>query len=267
MPGKLTQQVSGFTLALVGDSRNESDFIPQIRQSSRIPPQLALSIYRNNTRGARIQSLEVIYPACRNILGEDTFRSLAKACVDADKHGATDLNRYGEAFSPHLAACLDEGRLPPEYSYLPDLARLEYLVHSACYADPQPVFDFESFGQAVVNEAPIGFQLNPSLGLLASDYPVDDIWRLNQPHSADSLSGDDIQAISERRHLLVIRDGYLPLVTTVSCYEYDLLDAFENGTTLQDAIEDIHGDIDSVLPKLIANQWITAHFTGQVCDD
>ena len=267
MPGKLTQQVTGFTLALVGDLRDESDFIPHIKQSSKISPQLALSIYRNNTRGVRIHSLEVIYPACRNILGEDTFRSLAKACVDADRHGATDLNRYGGAFSPHLAACLDEDRLPLDYAYLPDLARLEYRVHAACYADPQPEFDFESFGHAFVNDAPISFKLNPSLGLLASDYPVDDIWRLNQPHSSEPQPGHPIQSITERRYLLVVRVGYLPLVTAVNPYEYELLDTFAKGITLQDAIESIHGDIDVVLPKLIANQWITAHFIGQYCDD
>lgn len=266
MPGKLIQQISGFTHALIREADHKTDFIPHIKRNARIPPQLALSIYRNNTRGTRIASLEVIYPACRTILGDDTFRAIASDCVTADTAGAADLNRYGRAFDRHLDTILGDGRLPSEYAYLPDLARLEFMIHAACYADPEPEFDFKGFEQGVQQGEEIRFRINPSLGLLATAYPVDEIWRLNQPRSTGPEPGRTIPAIAGKRYLLVLRNEYRPLVTSVSRTEYRLLQAFAANRTLQDAIEHVDGDIDVALPKLIANKYITAAVIGNPGD-
>jgi hypothetical protein len=247
------------THALAGQAQDERDIIPAIKKSSKISPQLALDIYSNNTRGARINALEAIYPACRNILGDDTFRSIASAYVNADAVGASDLNRYGNAFSQHMDSIVGTGRLPEEYSYLADLARLEFMVNAAYYADPEPEFDFELFEQRVLNGEQINFQLNPSLGLLASVYPIHQIWLHNRPELNTRQHSHAIRAITDTQYVLVFRDEYIPVVVSVKAHEYQLLEAFANKHSLQDAVEHIGCDIDVALPKLIANKWITGH--------
>jgi len=48
----------------------------------------------------------------------------------------------------------------------------------------------------------------------------------------------------------------------VSGHEYQLLEAFADNHTLQNVIEHINCDIDTMLPKLIANKWITGMTAG-----
>jgi hypothetical protein len=262
MLSTLEQHVSMLTHALAGKAQDERGIIPGIKKSSRISPQRALDIYRNNTRGARINALEAIYPACRNILGDDTFRSIASAYVNADTVGVSDLNRYGKAFSQHMDSLLDTGRLPDDYSYLADLARLEFMVHAAYYADPELEFDFELFEQRVLHGEQVGFQLNPSLGLLASAYPIHQIWLHNRPEFNTRPHSHAIRAITDTQYVLIYRDEYIPVVVSVKAHEYQLLEAFANEHSLQDVVEHIDCDIDSVLPGLIVNRWITGITAG-----
>jgi len=266
MLSTLEHHVSVLTHALAVQAQDERGIIPEIKKSSRISPQLALEIYRNNTRGARINALEAIYPACKNILGDDTFRSIARAYVNADAVGASDLNRYGKAFSQHMDSILDTGRLPDDYSYLADLARLEFMVNAAYYADPEPEFDFEVFEQRVLNGEQVCFQLSPSLGLLASAYPIHKIWQHNHPEFNTMQQSHDIRAITDTQYLLVYRDEYIPVVASVNIHQYQLLEAFANKHSLQDVVEHIDCDIDVMLPRLIANKWITGITAGKRCN-
>ena len=257
----LAQHLSEFTRALTANSPGgEDEFVPRIKSSSRISPQLALEIYRNNTRGSRTKAMEMIYPACKRILGSDTFQAVASGYVIEDSIGAADLNHYGETFRQYLGALVDAGRLADDYAYLPDLASLEFKFHAAYYADPDPVFDFERFEQKVKNGEPIYLQLSASLGMLASLYPLYQIWLHNHPglETANNKgnSEHDVEAITTSQYLLIHRDEYIPAVTPASVDEYRLLEAMDSNQSLQAVLDRIDCDINVVLPKLIANKYI-----------
>lgn len=260
MSTALAQQLSEFTRALTANPHDHDEFMTRLTNSSRISPQLAFDIYRNNTRGARIKALEMVYPACKSILGNDTFQPVARGYVIEDSVGVADLNHYGEAFSRYLGGLIDVGRLADEYAYLQDLARLEFKFHAACYADADPVFDFELFEHKVANGEPVYLQLSASLGMLDSRYPIYQIWLHNRPRQETtknkSRSGHDIQAITAKQYLLLHREEYIPVVSPVSELEYRLLEAFDNNQSLQAVLGQIEGDIDVVLPGLIANKYI-----------
>ncbi len=263
MPTDLEQHISEFTLALTGNPRDgEYEILPKITGSSRISPQLALEIYRNNTRGTRTNALEVIYPACKSILGSDTFHSIAREFVVADSIGMSDLNLYGETFNHHLGVILDTGRLPEEYAYLQDLASLEFKYHAAYYADSDPVFDFDLFEQKVKSGQQVYLRVSSSLELLASQYPVFEIWLQNRPvletKRYKSQIGHNVQAITARQYLLVFRQNDTPAVVSISDQEYRLLEAFVNNQSLQTIVDRIDCDIDVLLPGLITNKWIVA---------
>jgi len=260
MSTDLAQHLAEFTLALT-DNVYFGDYEIMLRRvnSSRISPQLALEIYKNNTRGARIKSLEMIYPACKSILGHDTFQSIARKYVIEDTIGVADLNRYGETFGQHLGDLVDTGRLPDEYAYLQDLASLEFKFHAAYYADSDPVFDFELLEQKVKKGEQVYLQLSASLGMLASRYPVYEIWLHNQPGLKTTNIGKgkhNVQAITDTQYLLLRREEYTPVVSPVSDREYRLLEAFDNNQSLQTVLDQIDCDIDAVLPGLIANKCI-----------
>jgi hypothetical protein len=261
MQTDLKQHISEFTLALTGNPQDdEYGVIPKITASSRISPQLALEIYRNNTRGARINALELIYPACKSILGDDTFRSIAREFVITDTIGTSDLNQYGETFNHYLGVILDTGRLPDEYAYLQNLASLEFKYHAAYYADSDPDFDFELFERKIKSGQQLYLRLSSSVGLLSSLFPLYEIWLQNRPALATKRNKSqirhDVQTITDRQYLLVFRHNSMPVVVSISEYEYRLLDAFNNNHSLQSVVDRIDCDIDVLLPRLIEKKWV-----------
>lgn len=252
----LQQHVAEFSSVLIDPSLEEKKlFINKIKDSSKISPQLAIDIYKNNTRGARVNALKAIYPACKNILGDDIFHAIAKEFVNADVIGSSDLNDYGVAFDQHLMSILKAGRLPEQYHYFPDLARLELLVHAAYYANDDPIFDFELFESSVQKGKQIFFRMSDSLGLLAFQTPVYEIWKNN--YKPESFGGSSVQSISKTQYLLIHREENIPLVVIINDYEYRMLDAFINNQSLQTVIDTIECDVDVILPMLIAKRWVT----------
>mgnify|MGYP001819559854 FL=1 len=260
MSSSLHTHLNELTQALIDHPQAGDDgILNKISRASRISPDLALEIYRNNTRAARVRALEIVYPACQSILGENTFRSIANGYVTADVKGASDLNRYGEAFDKYLGVIIETGRLPAGYVYLQDLARLEYRYHAAYYADADPLFDFGLFERRVKSGGQVYFQLSASIGLLDTQYPVYEIWQLNravQDARRSVAKNHEVQAVSEMQYLLVHRESDKPVVTPIGDRQYRLLEAIGNHRSLQSVIEHIVDDIEVLVPGMIANRWI-----------
>jgi len=248
----LQQHQSEFTSALISQQDDGNDFASKINKSSKIDPQRALDIYRNNTYGARIDALALVYPVCNIILGNEVFRSIAREYVLSGNDTESDLNHYGELFNRHFQLLLNTGRLAEGYMYLSDLAKLEFIIHRAYYADNDPDFNFQLFEQKINNEESFYLKISVSLGLVKSAYPVYEIWLKNKNHQATK----DIYAIEETQYLLVHRDSYKLVVIPVERYEYVLLDACINEVLFQDIVESSEYNIDVILPKLITNKWI-----------
>ncbi len=252
----LQQHIAQFAAVLARPTWEEKKaFVKKIKPSSKISPQLALDIYKNNTRGSRVNALAAIYPACKNILGDEVFHSMAKTFVDADVFGTADLNNYGADFSSHLASIINAGRLTQAYHYLADLARLEFLFHAAYYADDDPVFDFALFENRIKKEQPVFFRLSESLAVLAFQTPIYEIW-MNNYQQLD-VSCNSVRATSKTQYLLIHRGENTPMVQVINDGEYQLLHAFVKHQSLQEVIDTIDCDVDVILPMLIANRWIT----------
>ena len=253
MLNALQQHQSELPRALIRQQGVYEKFSRKIKFSSKISPQLALDIYRNNTGGARASALEIIYPVCKKIVGESVFRLITKEYIIADTVGSGDLNHYGKIFNQHLKRLLRSGRLPEEYAYLSDLARLEYIIHAAYYADDDTEFDFKLFAQKVNKDKPVYFKTSASLGLLKSEYPIYEIWLNNQKQQGY----ENVNAIKNTQYLLVHRKKFKPVVNPVNKNEYLLIDAFINNFSFQQIIENFEFNIDVVLPKLIKNKWLS----------
>ena len=253
MADKLQQYEAEFTAAIAYETTGvESGLRQKIKPSSRLPAQLALDIYRNNTRGARVNALEQIYPICARILGTSTFRAIARDYTAADTRGSADLNTYGEGFCHHLARLHTEGRLADDFIYLSDLAVLEYKFHRAYFVDDDPEFGFFEFEHSVQNGAMIYFRLSQALSLLSSKFPLYQIWRSNHEHH----KSDNVNAIGGVQYLVVYRDDFRPAIATVEPCEYRLLDAIAEKTSLQQLIDETACPVDQLLPKMIAQKWI-----------
>ena len=250
----LPQYESEFVAALSGGTAEQHHtFLSKINKKSRISPQLAVEIYSNNTRGARVAALEQIYPACASVVGSKVFRAIAREFVAKDKYGSADLNNYGGAFHRHLQQLLSDERLPQDVIYLADLARLEFLLHQAYYADDDPSFDFNEFEQMINDGIDIRFHTSYALGLIASGYPLHLIWMANVSQQCSSR----INAINGTQCLVVHRDRFTPRIEMVDHCTYSTLAAILAACSLQQLVERCDCDITRILPDLIRRRWIT----------
>jgi len=118
------------------------------------------------------------YPVVVRLVGDGFFAYAADAFVRRHPPGSPCLFEYGAGFSEFLAA------FPPcrDLVYLPDVARLEWAMHAALHAEDTRAADLEGLRQISPDSlGSVTLRLDPSLTLLSSPWPVEGIWRANQP--------------------------------------------------------------------------------------
>jgi hypothetical protein len=148
---------------------------------------------------ARIRhALAEAYGAIRRVAGERAFTELARGY--AERHPSRDYNL--SLAGRHLPEFLEGWPLTATLPFLPDLARLEWLVRQAFHAFEEPPLDPRRFAQLPLEDwgrARLVFQ--PSVGLIRSAWPILDIWAARtQPRSAV-----DIDLVHRPQRVLVFR--------------------------------------------------------------
>ena len=229
-----------------------------IRENGRIPLELALHIYGNNVFGACIKSLAASYPACFRILGEACFNNIAHRFIEHTPAVQPDLNHYGATFSDFLYEWTQSQAAFSDFRYLGDLARLEWLCHTAYYAEDDPQFDFRTLAKTSQDaQEACCFQLGHSVGLLQSDYPV---MALRETNLSDNET-TEVQAVELPEHLVVSRPVFQTRVVRIDAHTFAVLAACQKGMTLGHitGTHQAHTRMTpKILPKLIQCGWITA---------
>jgi hypothetical protein len=200
------------------------------------------------------------YPVVAKIVGAEFFEGLAREYLKLYPSRSGDLNEYGGELAQFVAEFSHTRDLP----YLPDIARLEWLVHRAHYAaDTQP-FDATKLA-AIDADAWSGLRpmLAPACGLLASRWPLARLWEVHQ----DDYVGEftvDLDAGPSR--VLVRRPRYRVEVVTVSAGENLFLQSALRGDTVAAALAaafecDAEFDFTKALAAWVATGVITGFAT------
>lgn len=229
-----------------------------IAAGAKLAPGQRVAVYRDSSRRARERALEAIYPVCRQVLGPQCFAGLAASYVDAYPSKAGDLNVYGAGFAMHLQAQARAHDRLAEISYLPDLARLEWHWHAVYYAPNDPSFDAAGFSALAAEGRAerARFRLSGALRLLASNFPVRDIWQRHR-------DGNDTSAVAmgDGDRLAIRRIGFRPNVEAVETDTFRLLSALSQGTDLGTIAAD--GLAVEQIPRLIEERWIAGFTAGE----
>lgn len=201
-----------------------------------IPPALAdlvlpaglsvaqrLAVHRNNVLSSLTGALREVYPVICRLVGEDFFAAAARSFILGAPPGEARLSHYGGDFVAFLGAYPAAASLP----YLADVARLEWAVNEAFYAaDVASLDPARLAGLAPEQSAALRFVLHPSCRLVASPYPIEPIWRANQP---DSDTGDAIDLDSGGCRLLVRRHEFDVLFAPLDAGGFALLASLASG--------------------------------------
>ena len=135
-----------------------------------------LAIHRHHVAQSLTRALESTFPVVVRLVDPRFFRYAADRFVRSHPPVGPCLFEYGAAFPAFLAAFEPARAL----AYLPDVARLEWAMNAALHAP-----DVEPLAPCALDvSTPVG--LHPSMALVASGWPIDAIWRANQP------GGDDV---------------------------------------------------------------------------
>jgi hypothetical protein len=139
-----------------------------------------LGIYRHHVFATLTATLRATFPVVCRLVDERFFAYAADRYIRQDPPAGPCLFEYGATFAAFLAA------FPPcrELEYLADMARLEWAMSRALHAPdhvPLEPAALRARAREVTGEETVS--LDPSLSLLASPWPVDRIWRANQPEA------------------------------------------------------------------------------------
>jgi len=149
-----------------------------------------LDVYRHHVLTSLTATLGATYPVVERLVGDGFFRYAADRYVRSHPPQGPCLFEYGATFAEFLEgfpACAG-------HPYLPDVARLEWALHAALHAEEAAPLGRESLG--AVPPAGLGrlrVRLDPTASWVRSRWPVDRIWRANQPE-ADAAATVDLAA-------------------------------------------------------------------------
>ena len=152
-----------------------------VSEGGKLTPSDKLNIYRKTSRTAHTNALSQRYFCCEKILGEKFFTQIAKQYFYGNPATNQNLNLYGGFFPQFLNEYVNSHSDLSDYHYLPDLARFEQAYELAYHAKDDELFDFGGLAnldsQSYQN---LCFELSEALHILISDYPIYEIWQVNQ---------------------------------------------------------------------------------------
>lgn len=199
--------------------------------SDGVLPGERLAVYRNNVLHNYCEALRAVFQVVERLVGEEFFHHAARRYALICPSQSGDIQAYGESFPEFLATLPGTDGL----EYLPDTARLEWLVHEAFHSAEHGPIDLAALS-AVAPEGygALRFALHPTCRLLASPYPVHRIWAVNQPEHCGEESVDLRMGGVK---LLVWRPRFQVELIPLGAGEYALLEGLAAGHTLGTACD------------------------------
>lgn len=180
-----------------GDSRAVAPAL----QTAGLDPAARLRIHAHHYAITLTEALAATYPVVARLVGEACFGGLAREFIQLAPPSSPCLFEYGQGFARYLAAVPTLMALP----YLPDVARLEWALNTARHAPDGPRLPAEALAPLQDRDfSTVVFTLHPATCLIASAFPIDSIWRANQP---DADPQEVVRLDAGARRLLIHRDG------------------------------------------------------------
>lgn len=235
VPADADELQQAFGAALF-DARLDGALASRLKGGSR-----GLGIYRGNLHANWRRALAASHPVLRQLVGAAFFDALALVYGRAQPSSDPDLNRFGARLADFL-----EGFAPAAtHPWLPDMARLEWLVHDSFYAPDAPLLPHPSAALAGLD--PDAFEacrarLHPSLRPYRSAWATPALWQAHQ------AQGPAFPEVLERPgHALVWRPRLQVEVWASCAAEMAALDRLAAGGSFGAALDaafDLDEDFD-----------------------
>lgn len=190
--------------------------------------QLRLDIYRNNVIYSLKSALGELYPVVKRLIGNDCFDGAAVEFIRQHLPKQAALLHYGREFCQFIVAFGPCSHL----LFLHDVAQLEFDYNQAYHSAQGDDFDPQMLSKVAADKlGEITFECHPSLQLLTSQWPIDDIWQQNQQASPEMIDVDNCKGV----HLVVYRPELTVQMINLDPNCFVLLHQLFNGKSINDA--------------------------------
>ncbi len=218
----------GFRAALLGADPGPA---AAVVLDDGLTAEARLGIYRHHVLTTLTAALQAAFPVVCRLVDERFFGYAADRYIRIDPPSGPCLFEYGESFPAFLAG------FPPchELPYLADVARLEWAVHRAPGAFEHHPITAEALRAVAPERAgDLTLSLDPSCTLVASRWPIDRIWRANQPEATEAVTVD---LNAGGAMLEVRRRGDDVVVRSLEPATFMFREALSRGRRLAEAVE------------------------------
>jgi hypothetical protein len=188
-----------------------------------------IDIYRNNTFVSLKNALLEIFPVVAEVTSLEYFRFVAHEFIQKNPPKQGALLGYGEDFPKFLEAHASA----QSFSFLEDLATLEWLMHQSFYSQDEALLKTSDMRAEDLNDIDhLRFKGAAHVFLLSSEYTICSLYSLVQ-------NKDDVQSLNIHvaECALVYRDEALDVqMMPISKPTYDTLSKLFLGEKLVDVI-------------------------------
>lgn len=211
-------------------NREEQEHVLPLFKGDAQAVEQRFSLYRGNLAASWSKTLSSAYPVMKELVGEEFFEGLARAYGKAHPSQLGDLNRFGDRFAEFLASF----RHVADYPYFPDMARLEWALHCAHYADDAQGIDASQLarmGPEQLDRARMHF--HPACSLFDSPWAVVDAWRAHQPEAQCDFPSE----LARANHAVIARPEWKAELLPIDAAGFAALSALHEGRALGEALD------------------------------
>ncbi len=222
----LCELQAGFRAALLDEA--EARVVSEIIDDG-LGASARLAVYRHHVFTSLTDALGTTYPVVCRLVDRRFFGWLADRYVRAHPPASPCLFEYGGELAAFLAAFPACAHLP----WLADVARLEWAINGAQHAPGATPLLADIWRSLDADGlAALTVQVDRSVTLLESPWPVDAIWRANQAGADGAV---DLVAGAVRLEVRRIDDDIV--LRALPAGSFALRAALAAGRTLQEAVD------------------------------
>lgn len=150
------------------------------------------AVYRNTVAVTLVAALAARFSTVARLVGDDFFKSMARAFVAGRRPDLPMLSRYGDDFPGFVAGFGPASGLP----YLADVARLDAAVSRVAEAaDVPPLAVAALAGLPAEGLAACRLVAHPAAALVRSPWPVGTIWSRQRQETPEPVRGGGPEAV------------------------------------------------------------------------
>ncbi len=199
--------------------------------SDKISSAERLKIYHNNIVGGLTEILREHYPLCEDLIGEEYFKELCRAFIFKNPPISGCMILYGIGLDDFIKTYTKAKDL----TYLSDIAKLEWALHHAYYAEDDSPVTAEFLSQIPPDKlAGLNLPLRKSATLISSAHPLTEI----RDFCSYNPDGKELDITTKGiLYFLVSRNIDMEVqITPLKECEYTILQELNNSRLLGEAV-------------------------------